>query len=164
MWLSYVDDTFVIWPHEEEEINAFLQHLNGFEESVKFTTELEVDNRIPFLDILVHKLSDGTLRTTVCKKPKHTGQNLHFESNHSHNVKLGVAECLYNRVRENRHRPKSFVIFTSSGEKQMLLLTVSDGYTVNNKGHKLDPCGTPQLIAPYQLILLPSSSINLCLF
>ncbi|GJQ71095.1 hypothetical protein Trydic_g1001 [Trypoxylus dichotomus] len=60
MWLRYVDDTFVIWPHGEEEINGFLQHLNGLEESIKFTMEVEVDNRIPFLDILVHKQSDGS--------------------------------------------------------------------------------------------------------
>ncbi|GJQ66236.1 hypothetical protein Trydic_g4291 [Trypoxylus dichotomus] len=100
MWLRYVYDTFVIWPHGEEKINGSLQHLNGLEESIEFTMELEVDNRIPFLDVLVHKQSDGTLRTTVYKKPTHIGQYLHFESNHPHNVKSDVAECLYNRVRE----------------------------------------------------------------
>ncbi|GJQ68645.1 hypothetical protein Trydic_g17192 [Trypoxylus dichotomus] len=39
MWLRYVDDTFVIWPHGEEEINGFLRHLNGLEESIKFPME-----------------------------------------------------------------------------------------------------------------------------
>ncbi|GJQ64824.1 hypothetical protein Trydic_g7001 [Trypoxylus dichotomus] len=77
MWLRYVDDTFVIWPHEEREINGFLQHLNGLEESIRFTMELEVDNRIPFLDVLLHKLFDGTLPTTVYKKPTHTEQYLY---------------------------------------------------------------------------------------
>ncbi|GJQ72861.1 hypothetical protein Trydic_g1510 [Trypoxylus dichotomus] len=99
MWLRYVDDTFVIWPHGQEEINGFLQHLNGLEESIKFTMVLQVNNRIRFQDVLEHKQSDGTLRTTVYKKPTHTGQYLHFEFNHPHNVKLGVAECLYNRAR-----------------------------------------------------------------
>ncbi|GJQ81435.1 hypothetical protein Trydic_g14592 [Trypoxylus dichotomus] len=106
MWLRYVDDTFVIWPHGEEKINGFLQHLE--EESINFTMELEVDNRIPFLDVLVHKQCDGTLRTTVYKKPMHTGQYLHFESKHPHNVKLGVAECLYNRAREKNTASKRF--------------------------------------------------------
>ncbi|GJQ86455.1 hypothetical protein Trydic_g10362 [Trypoxylus dichotomus] len=76
MWLRYVDDTFVIWPHGEEEINGLLQHLNGLEESIKFTMELEVGNRVPFLGVLVYKQSDGTLRTTVYKKPTHTGQDI----------------------------------------------------------------------------------------
>ncbi|GJQ78407.1 hypothetical protein Trydic_g22231 [Trypoxylus dichotomus] len=118
MWLSYVDDTFVIWPHGEEEINGFLQHLNGLEESIKFTMELEVDNKIPFLDISVHKQSDGTLRTTVYKKPIHTGQYLDFEFNHPHNVKLGVAQCLYNRAREvcsdDRDRDEEFRSVTNT--------------------------------------------------
>ncbi|GJQ88155.1 hypothetical protein Trydic_g10864 [Trypoxylus dichotomus] len=80
MWLKYVDDAFVIW-----------SHLNGLQES-KFTMELEVDNKIPSLDLLLHKQSDGTLQTTVYKKPTPAGQYLHFDSNHPHNVKLGVAE------------------------------------------------------------------------
>ncbi|GJQ69265.1 hypothetical protein Trydic_g6405 [Trypoxylus dichotomus] len=62
--------------------------------------ELEVDNRIPFLDVLVHKQSDGALQTTIYKKPTHTGQYLHFESNHPQNVKLDVTESLYNRPQE----------------------------------------------------------------
>ncbi|GJQ84395.1 hypothetical protein Trydic_g3871 [Trypoxylus dichotomus] len=37
MLLRYVDDTFVIWPHGEEEINGFLQYLNGLEEYIKDT-------------------------------------------------------------------------------------------------------------------------------
>ncbi|GJQ82805.1 hypothetical protein Trydic_g13507 [Trypoxylus dichotomus] len=49
MWHRYVNDTFVIWPHWEEEINGFLQHLNALQEAIKFTMQLEVDNKIPFL-------------------------------------------------------------------------------------------------------------------
>ncbi|GJQ73523.1 hypothetical protein Trydic_g13875 [Trypoxylus dichotomus] len=71
---------------------------NGLQESIKFTIELEVDDKIPFLDVLIHKQSNGTLRMTVYKKP--TGQYLHFDSNHPHNVKMGVTECLYNRTRD----------------------------------------------------------------
>ncbi|GJQ83867.1 hypothetical protein Trydic_g6745 [Trypoxylus dichotomus] len=100
LYIRYVHDTFITLPHGEEQINGFLQHLNGLEESIKFTMEFEVDNRIPFLDVLVHKQSDGTLWTTVYKKPTHTGQYLYFESNLPHNVKLRAAECLYNRTRE----------------------------------------------------------------
>ncbi|GJQ73856.1 hypothetical protein Trydic_g18793 [Trypoxylus dichotomus] len=73
MWLRYIGDAFVIWPHGEEEINGFLQHLNGLQES-KFAMELDIDNRIPFLDVLVHKQSDDTLRTTDTRN-RHTQDN-----------------------------------------------------------------------------------------
>ena len=28
-WFRYVDDTFVIWPHGQEKLTEFLNHLNG---------------------------------------------------------------------------------------------------------------------------------------
>jgi hypothetical protein len=28
-WFRYVDDTFVIWPHDQEKLTEFLNHLNG---------------------------------------------------------------------------------------------------------------------------------------
>ena len=28
LWLRYVNDTFVIWPHGEDELHLFHQHLN----------------------------------------------------------------------------------------------------------------------------------------
>lgn len=55
IWLRYVDDTFVVWPHGEESLNGFLRHLNNIEESIKFTREIESENNVPFLDVLVHK-------------------------------------------------------------------------------------------------------------
>ncbi|GJQ81292.1 hypothetical protein Trydic_g20507 [Trypoxylus dichotomus] len=95
-----VNDTFIIWPQGKEEINRFFLYLKDLQESIKFTMELEMDSTISFLDVLVHKHFDGILRTTVYKKPTHTGLYLHFHSNQPHNVKMGVAECLYNRPRD----------------------------------------------------------------
>jgi hypothetical protein len=37
----YVDDTFVVWPHGEEELREFLDHLNSIHHNIKFTTEVE---------------------------------------------------------------------------------------------------------------------------
>ncbi|GJQ75031.1 hypothetical protein Trydic_g9651 [Trypoxylus dichotomus] len=70
-WLRYVDGTFMIWSRGEEEINGFLQYLNRLQESIKFTVGLEVDNRIPLLDVLVHKQSDSILRSPYVRS-QHT--------------------------------------------------------------------------------------------
>jgi hypothetical protein len=33
-WYSYVEDSFVIWPHGQEKITEFLDHLNGINNSI----------------------------------------------------------------------------------------------------------------------------------
>ncbi|GJQ77232.1 hypothetical protein Trydic_g14901 [Trypoxylus dichotomus] len=78
--------------------SSYGRHLNGLQESIKFTRELEVENKILFLDVLIHKKSDGKLRTTAYKKLTHRGQYLHFDSNHPHNVRMSIVECVYDRA------------------------------------------------------------------
>jgi hypothetical protein len=40
-WYRYVDDTFVVWPHGEEELHHFLIHLNNIHPNIKFMMEVE---------------------------------------------------------------------------------------------------------------------------
>ncbi|XP_046401606.1 uncharacterized protein LOC124167667 [Ischnura elegans] len=54
----YVDDTFIIWPHGRESLQHFLSHMNSRHANIQFTMEIEKDNRIPFLDILIHRKND----------------------------------------------------------------------------------------------------------
>jgi hypothetical protein len=52
-WFRYVDDTFVIWQHRRETLDAFLNHLNTRHDDIKFTMEVERDGILPFLDVKV---------------------------------------------------------------------------------------------------------------
>jgi hypothetical protein len=38
-WFRYVDDTFVIWPHGQENVTEFLNHLNGLHYKKQFAME-----------------------------------------------------------------------------------------------------------------------------
>jgi hypothetical protein len=40
-WFRYVDDTFVIWPHGQEKLIKFLNHLNRLHNKTQFTMEIE---------------------------------------------------------------------------------------------------------------------------
>jgi len=40
-WFRYVDDTFVIWPHGQENLAEFLTHLSGLHNKIQFTMEKE---------------------------------------------------------------------------------------------------------------------------
>uniref|UniRef100_UPI001AE043E5 reverse transcriptase domain-containing protein n=1 Tax=Chryseobacterium sp. RR2-3-20 TaxID=2787626 RepID=UPI001AE043E5 len=72
LWLRYVDDTFVIWPHGEAKLYEFLNHLNSQHQRIQFTMEIEENNQLPFLDVLVIKKPNGRLGHTVYRKKIHT--------------------------------------------------------------------------------------------
>ena len=96
-WKRFVDDVFEVVKRGVEE--ALTEHLNSIDAtgSIKFTYEGESDGKLPFLDTLVARQPDGTLKTTVYRKKTHTDQYLAFDSNHPLNHKLGVVRTLLDR-------------------------------------------------------------------
>ena len=68
LWKRYVDDTFTIIKKEDR--NSFLEHLNSIHQNTTFTCEeVRDDGSMPFLDILVTPKEDGSLSTSVFRKP-----------------------------------------------------------------------------------------------
>jgi hypothetical protein len=94
VWLRYVDDTFVVWLHDPEWLQDLLSHLSSLRPSIQFTTKIESDSAIVFLDVLVIR-EETTLTTKVYRKLTHTDQYLNFNSNH---VKRGLIQSLHNRA------------------------------------------------------------------
>ena len=41
LWKRFLDDTFLIFPHRQEKLDQFFQHLNNQSSSIKFTMEQE---------------------------------------------------------------------------------------------------------------------------
>ena len=58
MWLRYVEDTFILWPHQED-VQTLLDHVNSIRPSIQFSVEKEQDNKLPFLDVLVTRTEQG---------------------------------------------------------------------------------------------------------
>jgi hypothetical protein len=85
-----MNDTFVVWPHGEEELHEFLDHLNSIHHNIKFTMEVEKNWSLPFLDVLVSRRPDGSLGHTVSRKPTHKDLYLHAKSAHHPSQKKGV--------------------------------------------------------------------------
>ena len=62
----YVGDTFLIF-RDTETAHAFLDTLNALHPPQKYTCEFENNDKVAFLDVLVHKL-DGKFLTSICRK------------------------------------------------------------------------------------------------
>ncbi|XP_046570134.1 uncharacterized protein LOC124278477 [Haliotis rubra] len=96
-WFRKVDDTFVILPKNNDP-TALLQHLNQQHPRIQFTIETETNSQLPFLDVLVTRTTDNTIQTSVYRKPTHTDQYIHFDSNHSVRTKTGIISTLTRRA------------------------------------------------------------------
>ena len=65
-----------------EELKSFLEHLNFWGGDLKFTIELEEDNKLPFLDVLLLK-NENSLDFEIYRKPTNNDRFLSFYSGHS---------------------------------------------------------------------------------
>ena len=96
-WKRYVDDTFTILESSKKE--EFLIHLNSIDQQIQFTSEeSREDGAMPFLDILVSPGRDGSLSTSVYRKPTHTDLYLQWESHHPLSSKYSVIGTLQHRA------------------------------------------------------------------
>lgn len=96
-WKRYVDDTCTALPSES--VPSFHRHLNSINPHIQFTVEEESDQSLPFLDVLLTHHSDGTISTSVFRKPTHTDKYLDFSSHHPLAHKVSVIRTLYNRAK-----------------------------------------------------------------
>ena len=81
LWVRFVDDTLVI--QEADHSQQFLQYINSQDPNIQFAVEEPgTDGSIPFLDTKVKPGLNNTIHTTVYRKPSHTDQYLHWDSNH----------------------------------------------------------------------------------
>ena len=61
LWWRYIDGIFMIWQHGEDELKIFLDKLNNFHSSIKFTCEYSREN-VNHLDVQV-VVTEGKLIT-----------------------------------------------------------------------------------------------------
>ena len=74
LWKRFVDDTICF--EKIDPINNILNKLNVYHENIKFTIELEKDDKIPFLDVMLIRTT-GKIETTVYRKK--TCTNLYMD-------------------------------------------------------------------------------------
>ncbi len=99
LWLRYVDDTFTLWPHNQDSLDEFLHHLNSICPTIQFTMETESNNQLPFLDITVKRTGPNKIKTEIYRKQTHTDRYLNYRSYHPHHIKNGIINTLNHRAK-----------------------------------------------------------------
>ena len=95
-WGRYMDDIISVWNYGVEELKSFLEHLNFWGGDLKFTIELEEDNKLPFLDVLLK--SENSLDFKIYRKPTNNNRYLLFFSSHACQVKIGLIISLTDHI------------------------------------------------------------------
>ena len=113
MWLRYVDETFILWPHQKD-VQILLDYVNSIRPSIQFTMEKKQVKKLTFLDILVTRTEQGFM-SSVYLKPTFTRQYINFNSLHPYTAKKGTVHCL-------QHRANTISSDTDACQEEMISL------------------------------------------
>ena len=80
-----------------DKIQEFIDVFNSIEDSIKFTSEIEVDRILNYLDLSIIKSKNGNIRTNWYKTPTFSGQYLNYNSYHPFAEKIGCVKNLIDR-------------------------------------------------------------------
>ena len=178
-WKRYVDDTFTIL--ESSHRRAFLDHINSVDQHIQFTCkEQREDGSLPSLDVLVMPEEDGSLKSTVFRKPTHTDLYLQWDSHHTLPSKYSVIGTLLHRAKticsdphllkqEEDHLYKAlstckYPTWALNRIRMKIKNPTSTNRRNNNNQNKsgTDTNQKPYIIVPYQRGLSESPQENLC--
>ena len=117
LWLRYIDDIFLLWPHGEDSLSSFISALNEFSE-LSFTSH-HSPSRITFLDVNI-SLENKNFITSVHIKPTNKQQYLHFNSCHPSHIKQSLPYSLSVRGHKICNNPESLDIFLNNLHHSLL--------------------------------------------
>ena len=97
LWKRYVDD--ILEKVKKGTTGMLTDHLNTIDDTgnIKFTVEEETEGKLAFLDTMIVKKTDGSVKLQVYRKPDHTNQYLMFSSHHPVQHKFSVVKTLLDR-------------------------------------------------------------------
>ena len=95
LYCRYIDDIFVICDAELlEKLKIEMALISG----LNFTVEYAINNKLPFLNVLVY-IDGGNVKTTVYRKPTDAGLCLNAKSECPNQYKLSVIKGFLHRAK-----------------------------------------------------------------
>ena len=87
-WKRFIDDIFFVWTEGEERLREFMECMNSFHNTIKFTFDWSSE-QVNFLDVNV-VLRNGIVSTDLYSKPTDKHQYLFHTSCHPNSCKKGI--------------------------------------------------------------------------
>ncbi|UYV73886.1 ACSF2 [Cordylochernes scorpioides] len=103
IWGRYIDDVFAVI--RKENLDEIMVMLNNLEKGIEFTVETEREGFLSFLDVGLTRKEDGSILTSVFRKPTDCGIHLNFNSNNPMIHKRQVIKSLVERAKQYCHPP-----------------------------------------------------------
>ena len=75
-----------------------LRYINTIDSKIQFTSKEKKDGVLNFLDITLRKKEDGSIATSVQRKPTNTYRILQWSSNHPKSAKLAAVDSMVRRL------------------------------------------------------------------
>ena len=98
-WKRYVDDTFAyVLP---DKIDMILHELHSYHPNIKFTYELEPNNKLAFFDVSARRTNDNKVETSVYRKATCTNIYINWHSHAPSNWKIGILRNLIKRAKSS---------------------------------------------------------------
>ena len=126
-WRRYIDDIFAYVLSEK--IDLIIHESNSCHPNIKFTYELELDNKLVFLDVCVTRIDKDEIETSVYRKATNTNIYINWHSHALSNWKTGT---LRNRIKkqssqapQNSFLETKLTIFKKSLQRTMTIHTKS---------------------------------------
>ena len=139
-WHRFVDDVFVIFRGSTEQADLYLQHLKSIRINLKFSTEVENEYSLPFLDLkIIRNNVDNKLRFEIFRKPTATYHLIPYDSSHPTQHKIAAFYNLFHRLlsaplnKENFTKECEYILRLAMVNGFPLKLIQNIFHKVNNK-------------------------------
>ena len=107
IWLSFLDDIFMVWDHSIESLHSFIAALNSFHPSIKFTYNIPTKN-VNFLDVTISKSENLEFVTNIYVKSTNVHQYVEYSSCHPKSCRNGIPYSQGKRYRRIISNDKKF--------------------------------------------------------
>ena len=89
IWFRFLDDIFMVWGQSLESLHTFIDALNSFHPSIKFTCNISTE-KVNILDVTVSKSENFNFVTDLYVKCTNVRQHVEYSSCHPKSCKNGI--------------------------------------------------------------------------